>query len=286
MPLCLLVPPWHPRICTATAQGCGVPSYPPIDSRVVNGVEAKPNSWPWQISLQYLSSGSWYHTCGGTLIDPQWVLTAAHCISSRTYRVAVGEHFLSVEEGGDEYHDVAQILVHAGWNGNNVAGGNDIALIRLANPVILSDKIQPACLPPAGLILPNNYVCYVTGWGRIATGGALPDALQQANLPVVDYATCSQPSWWSTNVKTNMVCAGGDGYDSACNGDSGGPLNCINSAGIWEVHGITSFGSSMGCNYIRKPSVFTRVSAFNDWITSAMEVYSARDGPDAMVSYY
>uniref|UniRef100_S4RNL8 pancreatic elastase II n=1 Tax=Petromyzon marinus TaxID=7757 RepID=S4RNL8_PETMA len=187
---------------------------------------------------------------------------------SRTYRVAVGEHFLSVEEGGDEYHDVAQILVHAGWNGNNVAGGNDIALIRLANPVILSDKIQPACLPPAGLILPNNYVCYVTGWGRIATGGALPDALQQANLPVVDYATCSQPSWWSTNVKTNMVCAGGDGYDSACNGDSGGPLNCINSAGIWEVHGITSFGSSMGCNYIRKPSVFTRVSAFNDWITS------------------
>ncbi|XP_078467673.1 chymotrypsin-like elastase family member 2A [Lampetra planeri] len=256
----------------ATAQGCGVPSYPPIESRVVNGVEAKPNSWPWQISLQYLSSGSWYHTCGGTLIDPQWVLTAAHCISSRTYRVAVGEHLLSVEEGGDEFHSVDQITVHPGWNNNNVAGGNDIALIRLAQPVVLSNKVQPSCLPPAGVVLSHNYPCYITGWGRLSTGGALPDALQQANLPVVDHATCSQSNWWSTNAKTTMVCAGGDGYDSGCNGDSGGPLNCINSAGKWEVHGITSYVSSMGCNYIRKPTVFTRVSAFNDWINSIMGI--------------
>lgn len=49
-------------------------------------------------------------------------------------------------------------------------------------------------------------------------------------------------------------------------GDSGGPLNCKNSAGVWEVHGIASFVSGLGCNTVKKPTVFTRVSAFNDWI--------------------
>ncbi|XP_061423844.1 LOW QUALITY PROTEIN: chymotrypsin-like elastase family member 2A [Lethenteron reissneri] len=267
----------------ATAQGCGVPSYPPIESRVVNGVEATPNSWPWQISLQYLSGGSWYHTCGGTLIDPQWVLTAAHCISSRTYRVALGKHLLSVAEGGEVQVEVAAILVHSGWNGNNVQGGNDIALIRLAQPVALSDKIQAACLPPAGLVLPHDYPCYITGWGRLVTGGDLPDALQQANLPVVDYETCSKPSWWWFNIRETMICAGGDGYDSGCNGDSGGPLNCVSEDGSWAVHGIVSFGSGLGCNSIYKPTVFTRVSAFVDWIADVLDTYTVRADDDSQV---
>ncbi|KAL2296562.1 hypothetical protein Nmel_015881 [Mimus melanotis] len=67
-----------------------------------------------------------------------------------------------------------------------------------------------------------------------------------------------------------MVCAGGDGIISSCNGDSGGPLNCQGADGSWQVHGIVSFGSSLGCNYYRKPSVFTRVSAYNSWIEQVM----------------
>ncbi|NWI07918.1 CTRC protein, partial [Tichodroma muraria] len=63
------------------AYGCGQPAVPPqLSSRVVGGEDAVAHSWPWQISLQYSRSGSWHHTCGGTLIAPQWVLTAAHCI--------------------------------------------------------------------------------------------------------------------------------------------------------------------------------------------------------------
>ncbi|NXG26736.1 CTRC protein, partial [Grallaria varia] len=63
------------------AYGCGQPAVPPqLGARVVGGEDAVAHSWPWQISLQYSRSGSWYHTCGGTLIAPQWVLTAAHCI--------------------------------------------------------------------------------------------------------------------------------------------------------------------------------------------------------------
>uniref|UniRef100_A0A8C9PZ56 Peptidase S1 domain-containing protein n=1 Tax=Spermophilus dauricus TaxID=99837 RepID=A0A8C9PZ56_SPEDA len=63
-----------------------------------------------------------------------------------------------------------------------------------------------------------------------------------------------------------MVCAGGDGIISSCNGDSGGPLNCQAENGAWEVHGIVSFGSGQGCNTLKKPTVYTRVSAYIDWI--------------------
>nr|XP_045236090.1 chymotrypsin-like elastase family member 2A isoform X2 [Macaca fascicularis] len=212
----------------AGALSCGVPTYPPSVTRVVGGEEATPNSWPWQVSLQYTSDGNWYHICGGTLIANNWVLTAAHCIRY------------------------------------------DIALLKLANPVSLTDKIQLACLPPAGTILPNNYPCYVTGWGYLHTNGPASDVLQQGRLLVVDYATCSSPDWWGSTVKTSMICAGGDGKISSCYGDSGGPLNCQAADGRWEVHGIVSFGSSLGCNYYHKPSVFTRVSKYIDWINSVI----------------
>uniref|UniRef100_A0A8C3NDM5 Peptidase S1 domain-containing protein n=1 Tax=Geospiza parvula TaxID=87175 RepID=A0A8C3NDM5_GEOPR len=251
-------PTTAPLLCTtmlgAVSYGCGQPAVPPqLSSRVVGGEDAVAHSWPWQISLQYSRSGSWYHTCGGTLIAPQWVLTAAHCISSyMTYRVVLGM--------------------------GCIRAGNDIALIKLAEEVQETDTIRTSCLPAAGNILPNDYPCYVTGWGRIRTNGPLADALQQALLPVVDYETCSKRDWWGSLVLETMVCAGGDGVVSGCNGDSGGPLNCQRDDGIWEVEGIVSFGSGLGCNVAKKPTVFTRVSAYIDWINEVGAPSSAPRG--------
>ncbi|KAM6174127.1 chymotrypsin-like elastase family member 2A [Erethizon dorsatum] len=250
----------------AGALSCGLSTYQPQQSRVVGGEDATPNSWPWQVSLQYLDLDKWFHNCGGSLVTTSWVVTAAHCVRNpRTYRVVLGRHSLSTNEPGSEAIAVSTYVVHEKWN-NDLANGYDIALVKLAEPVTLSDKIQPACLPPAGTILPNNYPCYVTGWGRLQTNGLSPDILQQGLLLVVDYDTCSSSSWWGSSVNTRMVCAGGDGVTSSCNGDSGGPLNCQADDGRWQVHGVVSFGSSLGCNYYRKPSVFTRVSEFIDWI--------------------
>ncbi|TKC53097.1 hypothetical protein EI555_014692, partial [Monodon monoceros] len=202
--------------------GFGQTSYS-LSSRVVNGENAVPYSWPWQVSLQYKKDGTFYHTCGGSLIAPDWVMTAGHCIS------------------------------------------NDIALIKLSHSAQLGDKVQLASLPPAGDILPNETPCYISGWGRLYTSGPLPDKLQQALLPVVDYEHCSKLDWWGSALKKTMVCAGGD-IRSGCNGDSGGPLNCPAADGSFQVHGVTSFVSAFGCNTLKKPTVFTRVSAFNDWI--------------------
>ncbi|XP_075881118.1 elastase-1-like [Nelusetta ayraudi] len=237
-------------------------------ARVVGGEVASPNSWPWQVSLQYRSGSSYYHTCGGSLIKTGWVMTAAHCVdrSGYTYRVVLGEHDIYSNGGTEQIIAVNQIYIHSGWNSGNVAGGDDIALLRLASNAKLNSNVQLAALPPSGQILPHNNLCYVTGWGRTSTGGPLSAQLKQAYLPLVGHSTCTRSDWWGSTVKTTMVCGGG-GAEAGCNGDSGGPLNCmVNNE--YYVHGIASFVSGWGCNYPQKPTVFTRVSAFIEWMDS------------------
>ncbi|KAM6435178.1 proproteinase E-like [Liasis olivaceus] len=256
-------------LLVAEAHGCGQPTYPPIRTgRVVNGEVAIPYSWPWQVSLQYQAGSLFYHTCGGSLIHPSWVMTAGHCIfSDLRYKVVLGEYDLSRLEGTEQHILInpGDIFVHPGWNPNCVSCGNDIALIRLSRPAVLNDRVQLGCLPPRGELLPNYHLCYISGWGSLYTGGPIPDILQQAMLPVVDHAHCSQPDWWGSVVQESMVCAGGD-IKAGCNGDSGGPLSCPGADGRWYVQGIASFVSGWGCNTLQKPTVFTRVSAFIPWI--------------------
>ncbi|XP_064027816.1 chymotrypsin-like elastase family member 3B [Pogoniulus pusillus] len=239
------------------------------DSRVVNGEDAVPYSWPWQISLQYERDGTYRHTCGGTLIAANWVMTAAHCISSKlTYQVVLGEFDRSTAEGPEQTIPVAaaDIFVHPKWRSSCAICGNDIALLKLQRPAVLSTQVQVGHLPPADTVLPDGYPCYLSGWGLLSTGGSLPDRLQQALLPVVDFDHCTQPDWWGAlSIRRTMICAGG-AEKAGCNGDSGGPLSCQAEDGTWEVHGIASFVSSLGCNALKKPTVFTRVSAFEDWI--------------------
>ncbi|KAH0629100.1 hypothetical protein JD844_010925 [Phrynosoma platyrhinos] len=183
------------------------------------------------------------------------------------FRVVVGDHNIYQNEGTEQYISVGSIYIHPNWNSNNVAGGYDIALLRLSQSAALNSYVKLGALPPAGQILPNNNPCYITGWGKTRTNGQLASVLQEAYLPVVDYAICSSSSYWGYTVKNTMVCAGGDGTRSGCQGDSGGPLHCLVN-GAYYVHGVTSFVSSSGCNVYRKPTVFTRVSAYISWINS------------------
>ncbi|XP_067888734.1 chymotrypsin-like elastase family member 1 [Heterodontus francisci] len=203
---------------------------------------------------------------------PEPVETGFPWLSSRTpgrFAVVLGEHDL--QQKGDEYLRYVQfIITHPGWDPSSLANGNDISLLRLAQPAYGTPDVQLATLPANNQILPNEYPCYLTGWGLTQPNGYPSTTLQQALLPVVDYATCSSPYWWSTTVNENMICAGGDGVTAGCQGDSGGPLNCKADDGVWIVQGIASF-APINCVIEKKPTVFTRVSAYTDWIFQTME---------------
>ncbi|XP_055522100.1 chymotrypsin-like elastase family member 2A [Leucoraja erinacea] len=246
----------------------------PLDSRVVGGEEASPHSWPWQASLQFaydFDPDFFQHMCAGSLVTPNWVLTAGHCIVDVPGRFAVmlGEHDL-YQKGNEYLRHIKTIIIHPEFNPDVLANGNDIALLRMAEPAYSTPDVEIANLAEPGSILPNGYPCYVTGWGLTEPFGIPSATLQEANLAVVDYATCSSPYWWSGVVTPNMICAGGDGKSGGCQGDSGGPLNCMDANGVWRVHGIVSFGPG-SCIVAHYPTVFTRISAYNDWISKTME---------------
>ncbi|GLD49480.1 proproteinase E-like protein [Lates japonicus] len=123
----------------------------------------------------------------------------------RTYRVVLGEYDLTNGEGYEQVRAVERIIVHPGWNSNCLSCGNDIAMIKLASPAVLNDKVQPSCVPESGEIVPHNYPCYVTGWGRLYSGGPIMPKLQQAILPVV---TVSAVHTVGSIAKTHMICGG------------------------------------------------------------------------------
>ncbi|XP_075922820.1 chymotrypsin-like elastase family member 2A [Petromyzon marinus] len=137
------------------------------------------------------------------------------CRSGYSYRVVLGKHSVSTSEFGEVTPPLSLAVWHSYWNPSMPANGYDIAMFKIASPVALSSKVRLACLPSANQILPNNYPCYATGWGSLDTSGPFPSALQQASLPVVDYATCSQPSWWGSSLRSSVICAGGS-TRSAC----------------------------------------------------------------------
>lgn len=245
------------------------------NGRVIGGHNAPPNTWQWQVSFQQdtYNEGYYHHICGGTIISGFHVMTAAHCILGHhsTYRVVVGEYNLFEREGSEQYIAVERITIHPSWNGE-LGLGNDIAIIKLAEPIYSNGFVAIGNLPAPYQMLPDKFVCHLTGWGVMdyASTAIVPDILQEVAIPVVAHSVCSQYDWWGSIALENMICAGGDGVISGCQGDSGGPLSCLVD-GVWRIHGVVSYGPAGRCNQYKKPTVFTRVSYFLDWIDSVMQ---------------
>ncbi|RMZ97905.1 transmembrane protease serine 2 [Brachionus plicatilis] len=124
--------------------------------RIIGGVEAVPNSWPWQA---FLTDGQ--TMCGASLLNEQWLITAAHCINGNNLKVYLGAHDLGRLYSGSGY-SVAEIYSHPDYNRNGDLK-SDIALLKLDRPVTLTDKIQPVCLPDSQVAEPGR-VAMVTGW--------------------------------------------------------------------------------------------------------------------------
>ncbi|XP_013408472.1 hemicentin-1-like [Lingula anatina] len=242
---------------------CGVGQVSPSvlqQQRIVGGTTAEPNSWPWQVLLVTSSNQA---PCGGTLVSNQWVVTAGHCVASRldpgSWRVRVGEHDLTTFSSIQRDIPVSRVVPHPGFDESTLI--NDIALVRLSQPVTHSDKITPVCIPTKDVTAGTK--CVATGWGVTSESGSRPDLLQQVVLSVVARSTCRLRSYIGSFIKDTMICAGGEDGKDACNGDSGGPLVCLED-GRFILQGVTSFG--IGCGRPMKPGVYTRVALYSEWI--------------------
>ncbi|KAI4884471.1 hypothetical protein NFI96_001277, partial [Prochilodus magdalenae] len=193
------------------------------------------------------------------------------------WQMCLGKHNLTLSEPSQQCFGVLGIYRHEGFQyPTSPTVEFDVALVRLDGEVTPSDQVHFACLPSIEEVLPGGKRCYATGWGDETGNSTAPKAaetLNQVALPVVPYDTCQRMDYWWFQVKPSMICAGytlPDELKSVCQGDSGGPLVCQDGpTDAWEVHGITSFGP-IGCIMDKKPSVFTRASAYLPWIENAM----------------
>ncbi|KPM11130.1 serine protease-like protein 10 [Sarcoptes scabiei] len=241
--------------------------------KIINGSNALHGQYPWMISLMLNNR----HHCGGSLINENWILTAAHCVyhvDQTRFQVKLGGHFRNKESEPTSITINEVIAIpHPGFNFAHF--NDDLALIRLSKRVSYTRYIQPICLPSARVPRTQPPKATVIGWGKLRQGGFSADTLQEVEIPIVDNDKCV--SWYREmgkilSIKHTQICAGLEqGGKDACQGDSGSPMMITDRSKRSTVIGVVSAG--IGCALPKLPGLYTRVSSYLDWIKNIMDKY-------------
>jgi secreted trypsin-like serine protease len=248
--------------CSAESSHEGRDLLATESAEVIGGSPAAVGAWPWQAEIRVGGS----HYCGGSLLSPDWVLTAAHCLSGvalTSFSVVLGEHHLTTSDGAEQTRTVRSAVMHPAYGGAS-PGHNDVGLLRLSSPVVQTDRIRT--IRPAVAGDGNGQNSVISGWGNTAPGSGTSPVLMQATLPIQTNASCNAAPNLVRDLFTDELCAGFlNGTSGGCHGDSGGPLTVERSSVRREVVGVVSWGQGFQCGTY---TVFARVTSHASWIRS------------------
>uniref|UniRef100_A0A7M5X8U7 Peptidase S1 domain-containing protein n=1 Tax=Clytia hemisphaerica TaxID=252671 RepID=A0A7M5X8U7_9CNID len=245
---------------------CGVPKIPYV--RIIGGANATKGSWPWQVGLVY--KGILY--CGGTIINPTTILTAAHCVeymAPESISIKVGAHDLT-DPSNEQLFNITTYKMHEGYDPKDYP--NDIAIVKLKGAIKFGTYVQPVCLPRAKHTIPVGATCYTTGWGYTTPAeDQRPQTLQQLKVNIINNTECQRKNGVFATVTKDMVCAVKYDHTDAstnrliCGGDSGGPLVCLDKHQRWKLHGVVNWAAPI-CDSQYSYSVFARMTHHRHWI--------------------